>query len=126
METNGGEVSVLYVDDELAARELMAKMLRWKGLAVYTAGDGREALRLFRHHKPHIIVTDIMMPDMNGIEMSREVRRMCSKIPIIIASAYLHEQYLAELKNLGITHFIQKPIQLERLVNYIETCCVDP
>jgi len=126
METKSGEVSVLYVDDELSAREVMAKLLRWKGLAVHTAGDGRAALQLFRHHKPDIIVTDIMMPEMNGIEMSREVRRMCSKIPIIIASAYLHEQYLAELKSLGISHFMQKPIHLERLVNFIETCCMEP
>jgi CheY-like chemotaxis protein len=120
-----GEISVLYVDDELAVRELMARMLKLKGLAVHTAGDGRSALLLLEHYKPDIIVTDIIMPDMNGLEMSREVRRLCSKIPIIIASAYLHEQYLLELKSLGISHFIQKPIQVEKLVASIATCCLE-
>lgn len=124
MGKHSGEVSVLYVEDEMPARELMAKMLRWKGLSVQTAGDGRTALHLFQDNKPDIIVTDMMMPDMDGIEMSREVRRICTKIPIIIVSAYLHDRYLDDLKSLGISHFIQKPIQMDRLIYYIETSCV--
>jgi DNA-binding NtrC family response regulator len=125
MEMPDGEISVLYVDDEMSVRELTAKMLRWKGLAVNTAGDGRTALRLFRNYKPDIIVTDIIMPEMDGLEMSREVRRICSKVPIIITSAHLPDRYLVVLKSLGISHFIQKPIQLERLVVSIETCCAE-
>jgi len=123
MKKNAAEVSVLYVDDEPPARELMARMLRWKGLAVHTAGDGRTALQMLRSYRPDIIVTDIMMPDMDGISMSREVRRICSEIPIIIVSAYLHEQYLADLKSLGISHFIMKPVRMERLFGSIEICC---
>lgn len=125
MEKQPGEVSVLYVDDESSTRELMARMLRWKGLAVKTAGDGRTALQMVAHHRPDIIVTDIMMPDMDGISMSREVRKISSEIPIIIVSAFLHEQYLADLRNLGISHFIMKPVRMDRLFGSIETCCRD-
>lgn len=123
MAKHAEEVSVLYVDDELPVRELMAKMLRWKGFAVHTAGDGRTALQMLRQYRPDIIVTDIMMPDMDGIAMSREVRRLYSKVPIIIVSAYLHEQYLVDLKELGISHFIMKPVRMESLFGSIQTCC---
>ncbi len=122
MEKERGAVSVLYIDDELPAREMVAKLLRWKGHEVHTAGDGRTGLHMFRQYRPAVIVTDIIMPELDGIEMSREVRRICSKIPIIIASAYLHDRHRFDLENLGISHFIQKPIQLEQLAAAIESC----
>jgi CheY-like chemotaxis protein len=117
--------SILYVDDEGHARELMAKILRQKGLFVHTAGDGREGWNLFKLHAPDIIVTDISMPIMNGIEMSREIRKICSKTPIIIASAYLHMQCLLEFEKIGIHSYIQKPIELEMLFSSIASCCED-
>lgn len=123
MEAKPAGVSVLCVDDEIPTRELMAKMLRWKGLNVQTAGDGRTALRMILQHRPDIIVTDIMMPDMDGISMSREVRSICSELPIIIVSAYLHEQCIADLKGLGVSHFILKPVRMDRLFDSIENCC---
>lgn len=122
MEKEKNVLSVLYIDDELPAREMVAKMLRWKGHEVYTAGDGRTGLQLFREYKPAVIVTDIIMPEMDGIEMSREVRKVCLNIPIIIASANWHDRYRFDLENLGISHFIQKPIQLEQLAAAIESC----
>jgi CheY-like chemotaxis protein len=122
MEKESGALSVLYVDDELLAREMVARMLRWKGHQVHTAGDGRTGLQLFREYKPTVIVTDIIMPGMDGIEMSREVRRACSKVPIIIASAYLHDRYRFDLEQLGISQYVQKPIKLEQLAAAIESC----
>jgi CheY-like chemotaxis protein len=117
------KVSVLFVDDEEYARELTARLLRWKGLTVLTAVDGEEGLRLFRRHRPDIIVTDIIMPNMDGIRMSREVRRICAGTPIIIASANFHEQQVAEINDIGVYSCLQKPIELARLVRDIETCC---
>jgi|AMWB02.1.fsa_nt_gi CheY-like chemotaxis protein len=123
MNIASGRLSVLYADDEDRAREMMAKMLRWNGLAVLTAADGNEAWELFRAHKPDIIVTDIRMPVMDGIEMSRKVREVCSRTPIIVASAYLNEQHMPDLAGIGIHSYIQKPIQLEKLLASIEACC---
>ena len=119
------KVSVLFVDDEEHTRELTARMLRWKGLTVLTAKDGKEGLRLFRRHRPDIIVTDITMPHMDGIRMSREVRRICAGIPIIIASANFHEQQMEEINDIGVYSYLQKPIELARLVRDIETCCAE-
>jgi CheY-like chemotaxis protein len=123
MKRASGGLSVLYADDEDRAREMMAKMLRWKGLVVLTAADGSEAWDLFRSHKPDIIVTDIRMPVMDGIEMSRKVREVCTRTPIIFASAYLNEQHMPDLADIGIHSYIQKPIQLEKLLASIEDCC---
>ncbi|MEA5113189.1 MAG: response regulator [Geobacteraceae bacterium] len=114
-------LSVLYADDEEQVREMMAKMLRWKGLVVHTAADGGEAWNLFRIHKPDIIVTDIRMPVMDGIEMSRKVREFCPSTTIIVASAFLHEQHMADFDSIGIHSYIQKPIELEKLLSSIET-----
>lgn len=121
MDKQGLGLSVLYADDEEQAREMMAKMLRWKGLVVHTAADGGEALSLFRLHKPEIIVTDIRMPVMDGIEVSRKVREICPVTTIIVASAYLHEQHLADLDRLGVHSYLQKPIELEKLMSSIES-----
>lgn len=121
MDKQGLGLSVLYADDEEQAREMMAKMLRWKGLVVHTAADGGEALSLFRIHKPEIIVTDIRMPVMDGIEVSRKVREICSVTTIIVASACLHEQHLADLDRLGVHSYLQKPIELEKLMSSIES-----
>jgi len=115
-------LSILYADDEELAREMVAKLLRWKGLVVHTAADGAEAWSLFRVHKPAIIVTDISMPVMDGIEVSRKVREVCPSTTIIVASAYPHEQHMAELDRIGIHSYIQKPIELEKLLSSIETC----
>lgn len=125
MEKAGLEVSVLYVDDEDQSREALARLLRFRGLAVRTAGHGKDALRMFRDERPHIIVTDLMMPEMDGLEMSREIRRICAEIPIIVTSAHLQEKFVVDLKVLGVSHFIQKPVRLERLMNSIETCCLE-
>lgn len=125
MRTPYEEVSLLFVDDEEHARELTARMLRWKGFTVHTAGDGEAGLLLFRHHRPDIIVTDIMMPQMDGIEMSRRVRRIRSGIPIIITSAHIHECHVIALNIIGVSFCIQKPIELDRLMHAIETCCTE-
>jgi len=117
------KLSILFVDDEEQARELTARMLRWKGLVVYSAEDGETGLRLFKHHQPDIVVTDIMMPHMDGIEMSREVRRICSKTPIIIASAHINERHMVALRGIGVSSWIHKPIELDCLVYEIATCC---
>jgi DNA-binding response OmpR family regulator len=117
------KLSILFVDDEEQTRELTARLLRWNGLVVHAAGDGETGLLLFGCHHPDIVVTDIMMPHMDGIEMSREVRRICPKTPIIIASAHINERHMVALRGIGVSSWINKPLELDRLVHEIETCC---
>jgi YesN/AraC family two-component response regulator len=76
-------IALLLVEDEPNARDMLKAMLarNYPGLRVYAAENGADGLDLFREHHPEIVVTDISMPVMNGIQMTREIRRSYRRRP---------------------------------------------
>jgi PAS domain S-box-containing protein len=109
-------LSLLYVEDDQATREELAIMLEpWVG-KLHVAVDGREGLDLFKAFRPNIVVTDIQMPRVSGLAMSGEIRRIVPGQPIVVVSAYNDVEYLFRAIELGIDHYITKPINVERLL----------
>lgn len=114
---NLSSVRVLYVEDDMETREELQFMLAHYVGALYSAKNGREGLELFKEHRPDIVVTDIQMPEVNGLSMSADIRAINPEQPIVILSAYNDVEYLFRALELEIQHYITKPISVDRLLN---------
>ena len=104
---------ILLVDDEEELLKAMKIRLASWGYDVITATSGKEAIRLTKKEIPEVIILDIMMPEIDGIETLRRIRRFNKKIPVIMLTAYGDEDRLAKTKKLGIAGFIQKGTEFE-------------
>jgi two-component system, sensor histidine kinase and response regulator len=108
---------LLYVEDEEITRETVCALLtrRFPSVAIHCAGDGAAGLHLFEHLAPDLVITDIGMPAMDGIEMSRRIRELRPEVPIIVTSAHSDLRYLMEGIDLGISRYVMKPIETDKL-----------
>lgn len=113
------DITVLYVEDEENIRDSLARILRRKVRDLHTAENGQVGLEKFREIKPDIIVTDIRMPVMSGLQMSREIRRIDPGIPIIVTTAFTDVDHFIEAIEIGVTRFILKPVDTDRLMDAI-------
>ncbi len=116
------DISMLYVEDDDETREGIAEALNMRVRELDLARDGMEGLTLYKKKKHDIVMTDIKMPVMNGLDMSREIKKINKKVPIIITTAYNDSELLIECIDIGVNQFIMKPIIIPKLVNAIEKC----
>ncbi|MBF0488815.1 MAG: diguanylate cyclase [Nitrospirae bacterium] len=101
---------VLYVEDEAIIRDSIARFLRRRIKDLLLAGNGKEGLEIYKKESPDIVVTDIMMPVMDGIEMSRAIKSINEDTPIIITSAFNDEDYFLKSIEIGVAKYIKKPV----------------
>jgi DNA-binding response OmpR family regulator len=106
---------VLVVDDEPDAVELLQEFLAAKGYEVLTATGGEEALRIVREERPHLILLDVRMPGMNGLEVLRHVRQIDQEVGVIMVTAVSEEETGREALALGAFDYIVKPLDLAYL-----------
>lgn len=114
--------SILLAEDEQRVRESFKKVLLLYVDNVYTAGDGEEAYELYKKHNPSIIITDIKMPKMNGLELIKKIRQKNKEIPIIVTSAYADQDFLLESIKLSLVEYIIKPIKEKDLNRLLKQC----
>ena len=112
-----GELLML-ADDEQGVLDVTAQILEWHGYKVLKARDGQQALSLFEQHSAEIkvVITDILMPFMDGVELCRELRKRNASLPIIVASGMGHEMFVTDLRELGVPVFLKKPFAAEELL----------
>jgi len=108
-------LTVLCVEDEEGVRRPVVNTLRYYFGKVFEASNGKDGLDIYFEHKPDLILCDIQMPIMNGIDMIKNIRQNDSLVPVILLTAYNNEEYLIELINLHVQHFILKPINSKKL-----------
>ncbi|WP_419764393.1 MAG: response regulator [Arcobacter sp.] len=118
-------VKILYIDDEEFIREDAVEYLSFYCNNVYEASDGLDGLEKYKELKPDIIITDIKMPRLNGIEMIKEIRKNDKSTKIIIATAFLETSYLIEAIELGLIKYLVKPIMEDTLLPVLEKCTED-
>ncbi len=105
------EFTLLYVEDEKESRDLMTSILESEVKELFVAKNGREGLELFKKYNPDIILTDIAMPIMNGLEMVREIRKIDKDKMIAILTAFNEVEYLKEAIELKIDKYLLKPLE---------------
>lgn len=116
------DISLLYVEDDPAARTQISVLLQRAVTTLYVAANGREGLELFSAHSPDIILTDIMMPVMNGLDMAREVRKLNPDCQIIVLTAFSDTEYMLDCISIGINQYILKPVDLSKLMQAVGAC----
>jgi len=112
--------TILYVEDDEDVRKIAVEYLSRLCKKVYEAENGKEALSVWRDEGPDIIITDISMPKMNGIDMARYIRAEDQKTPIIVATAYTDQEYLLKAVELQLVKYIVKPITKDKLMGALE------
>ncbi len=118
-------VSLLYVEDDRMLQQETAQLLKNFFEKIDLAQNGEEGLELFEPGKYEIIITDINMPKVNGVEMVKAIRRKDRHQMIIVISAHDEPHYLIDLINAGVQRFLSKPIDLTELISILNEFCVE-
>ena len=118
---NGNETNkILVVDDEPSMIDLMQLMLAQLGYEVSTASDGKQGLRIIESEEPDLIITDIIMPDMEGIEFIRSLAKERKGLPVIVMSGHpVGMRFLNIVRAFGAKAALQKPFTSEQLSEVI-------
>lgn len=106
--------SVLYVDDDKPYRELMKDILDMFFDTVIIAENGAEALKLYKEFTPNIVITDIVMPKLNGLQLIEEIQKINSEVGFIILTGFIENVHLLKALELGVDKYLIKPIDKEK------------
>lgn len=115
-------LTFLIAEDE-DSNYLLLKTILQKHVNLVRAKTGKEALALFQEKEVDLIMLDIKMPEMNGIEALKEIRKISSDIPVIMQSAYVFDSDMEAARQAGASDFITKPINLKLLKTTISLYC---
>ena len=111
---------LLIVDDEVNARTLIAQLFKEEGYSADTAENGNAALKLFEQKNFDILITDIKMPEMDGIELFHKVKERYPHLPVILFTAYgTIESAVTALKE-GAFHYLEKPVNFALLKHIVQ------
>lgn len=112
--------NIVVVDDERSILKLISYKLKLEGYNVYAGMDGEEAIGLVEQHNPDLLLLDVKMPNLNGLEVCRRLREW-SKIPIIVISAHTDANYAVEALDLGADDYLRKPFHEQELMARVRT-----
>ena len=106
---------ILVVDDEFSTRYLMTKILIDRGYSVYTAKDGVSALRVLNSEKCDVIITDIKMPNMDGIELFNNVEKLYPQMPVIFLTGFAYIDLISRGLKEDAFYYYEKPVDFKLL-----------
>jgi len=106
---------LLIVDDQPAVRQLIREALAGEGQIVEEAASAYEALRLVEARRPELVICDLRMPGMSGLEMLREMQKIAPGTPAILITAYGELSDLREAERIGVRHLLIKPFDINEL-----------
>ncbi|AXL40052.1 response regulator transcription factor [Campylobacter jejuni] len=114
------ELIILVVEDEVKTRESMINILSERFSKVIGAQNGDEGLKKFKKFKPDLVITDIAMPIMDGLDMAREIKEISDDVPIVVLSAYSEKERLLRSIDIGIDKYLIKPVDIEELFKVLD------
>ena len=114
------KLTILIVEDENEIRKLMEEVMKSVFFEVYSAKNGDEGIKKFKKFAPDLIVTDIAMPIMDGLDMAKMINEISPTTPIIALSAFSDKEKLLKAIEVGIDKYILKPVDMDELLLAIE------
>ena len=114
------DIRVLIIDDEEELAAVIADRLEFRGIKAQTAIDGESALKMIKSDPPNIVLLDLMLPGMNGLEVLKKIKTLELNIPIILLTGYGSKEMTLEGMNLGAFDYIMKPCDFDGLVSKIQ------
>ena len=112
---------LLFVEDEEDLLEIIGDTLSKLGVYFKTAKNGKEALEIISKEKIDIVVTDINMPVMNGLELIENLKNDYPEIPVIIMSAHTEKEYIKKAEDLGVKDYLIKPFDFIKFIELVAT-----
>lgn len=106
---------VLIVDDQYGIRLLLKEVFAKDNIQIYQASNGKQALEVIQHEQPDLILLDMKMPGMDGIELLRRLRRLNTRAKVIMMTAYGELDMVEEASELGASAHFTKPFDIEEL-----------
>lgn len=113
------DTTLLFVDDEPMIMQTFTRALKYRMKEVYTASDGKSAWEAYLQYRPDIVVTDIMMPSISGLELAQMIKKDDPDVEVIIASAYDEKDFFIEAIRAGVNEYIAKPVDQELLIQIL-------
>lgn len=110
---------ILLVDDDLDLVNSMARILRSRGYSVIQATDGFDAVELTRKSFPRVVLSDIQMPRLDGIETCRQIKQSCPNAAVVFMTGYSEFEQVA--RNEGALAVLRKPLEIEQLFDLLES-----
>lgn len=109
-------LTVLFVEDEKELRNALEGAIGDEFSKFVVARDGEDGLKKFKKYKPDIVITDILMPIMNGLEMAKEIKSISKETPVVVLSAFSEKERLLKAIDVGIDKYLIKPIDPDELM----------
>lgn len=110
---------ILIIDDEYPVRDVIKIALTENGYTVIEASDGKEGIQVFQDSLPDIVLTDVKMPELSGIEVTKKIKEIKADVDVIIMTGYGTEDLVIEALRSGASNYIKKPISFNELLNII-------
>jgi len=114
------EISVLFVDDEKILRTVYGKLIGDRVENVYLAENGQQGLEIYQKYIPELVITDIKMPLMNGLDMTVMIKKLNPQARVILLSAYSESHYFIRAIDIGVKVFLLKPVENQKLFRIID------
>lgn len=112
-------LTVLYAEDDADVREALTHYLQRRFAKVEVAANGREGLDAFKARPADVVITDIKMPEMDGLEMAKAIKAIAADVPVIVITAYNEIDYFARAIEIGVDRYVKKPVNPEELIDAI-------
>lgn len=111
---------ILVADDEPLVRDLLANLLTRKGHEVLLAADGEEALKLFRGNRVDLVLSDVRMPGVNGLQLLKAVKDANPRVPVVLISGYGQVETVVDALKAGAESFLAKPLHMDQLSKVVD------
>ena len=117
---------ILVVDDESYVRDLLKRVLTRRGHDVYVADDGEAALELMGEHRYDLVLTDVVMPGIDGFDLLRRVKATYPAVTVIVLTGYARKQSISDFLLYGADEYLSKPFQVQALLDSVDRVVNDP
>lgn len=114
------QASVLIVDDEPSVRQTLSEWMRNQNFHVLEAEGGRQAMEMIRRRDPDLVISDVVMPGMDGIQLLRQTRAVKMEVPFLMISGYPSHATAVDIMKLGASDYLPKPFSLEELTRRVD------
>ncbi|NLU33631.1 response regulator transcription factor [Wolinella succinogenes] len=114
------DLSVLYVEDDELSRSGIFNALKRKVKNIHFAANGQEGLEVFKEHRPDVVITDIKMPLLNGLEMAKQILEMEPSVEIIVATAFEDAELFKRAIDLDVDKYLTKPLDVTQILMHLK------
>ena len=118
------KLKIFFVEDEIEICKNIKEAIGDEFASFMIANNGKDGLNKYKTNRPDIVITDISMPELNGLEMISEIRKLSSTVPIIILSAFSEKDKLFKAIDMSVCKYLVKPIDVDELLDVIEQIAI--